>query len=102
MNPMKHLPLKELGWAVGFLALLAFLYGVSYWVLLEPAFETVAVHARNDVPEIGAFLAMDAADLRIEPRYRFGGETTRLIYNPVHKLDVWLRPGRWHATLWTR
>jgi hypothetical protein len=67
---------------VGLLSL-ATLYVVSYAVLLEPQ---------------SVYLTRHGVICRIPtPTYRLGGEAAEAVYQPLHRLDCWLRPGTWEA-----
>jgi hypothetical protein len=73
---MRHFPLRELGYALGFVVLLAALYVGSYYAMVERRVAGVSFTI-------------------IMVRYRFCEEWARQFFAPVHALDQRLRPDFW-------
>jgi hypothetical protein len=77
---MRHLPLREFGYAVGFLVLLAALYVGAYYAMVEP----------TPLP-----IMMGVGPWRMNANYRFGGESSAAFFSPLEELDRRFFPGRW-------
>jgi hypothetical protein len=91
---MKHLPLRELGWAVGVVALLAAIYMGSYYALAERDGYVFAVD--SDGGEISGAC--------VYPNYRFLSEpqwpdqpqdVATVFFSPAHAIDLRIRPDYW-------
>jgi hypothetical protein len=78
---MKHLPLRECGYAIGVVAFLVALYVGSYYALVEKK---------------EAF-AVSSWALGNWPSYRVGGAWAEKLYDPMYHLDRRLRPHIWNA-----
>ena len=76
---MRHFPIRELGYAIGFVVLLAVLYVGSYYAMVE----------RIE----GQLYAQPIAF----PVYRFGQNYSESLFRSMHCLDRKLRPEFWHA-----
>ena len=88
---MRHFPWKELGYAVGFVTLLAVLYVGAYYSLAiahterlysDPAF-ALNIHSPYTVC--------------IFPEYRIGGESAVRFIEFMHGIDKTLRPDTWQT-----
>jgi hypothetical protein len=77
---MRHLPLRELGYAIGFLVVLSASYVVAYCALV-------------DRTELGVECILGGQFVLV--RYRFGGSSAESFFAPMHKLDRRLRPECW-------
>jgi len=53
------------------------LYVGGYLILLQPGY------------------GWDLKRGKYKPNYRIKGETVIRLYEPLHRIDVWLRPQRW-------
>jgi ABC-type anion transport system duplicated permease subunit len=78
---MKHFPLRELGYAVGILAVLAALYAGSYYAMVTRIEMTI---------EPGGHV-LDAF-----PAYRFWPQASGVVFSPIYQMDRHLRPEYWH------
>jgi hypothetical protein len=85
---MKHFPLREMGYALGFVALLAAAYFGTYYALVE----RVGFNESNESNPFSRDL-----DKAFEPSPRYGIESTALenLFAPAHALDRQLRPDFW-------
>jgi hypothetical protein len=80
---LRHLPLRELGYAVGFLVLLAALYVGAYFATVERSL-------------FGAGINADWPDQPWLPWYpRIESEWTHPFFAPMHVVDLKLRPDYW-------
>jgi hypothetical protein len=75
---MRHWPLGELGYAIGFIAAALVLYVTAYLLLIH--------RMESDLSPI---------DPRLYPHYGFGGETSSAIFGPAQAVDEKLFPDRW-------
>jgi hypothetical protein len=78
---MRHFPLRECGYALGFFALLLAIYVGSYCAMVE-RWELV-------------FGSATYQETRVVALYRFGDEHAVWFFGPAHKVDGWLRPDMW-------
>jgi hypothetical protein len=76
---MKHLPLRECGYAIAFIAGACILYGGAYVALLQR--EVLA-------------LAADGQEMT-SVSYGFGDEGAEWFFAPAHAIDAKLRPALW-------
>ena len=74
---MRHMPLRECGYAIAFVVLLLFVYGGAYFAMMERK-------------EIGHSPHVS---------YRFGEEWTEAIFAPAHDVDRRVRPDVWQNEL---
>lgn len=72
---MRHFPLRELGYAIGFVLLLVAIYVGSYYAMV------VRVDWRMNTT--------------CWVEYRFGGEWADRFFSPMHDLDRRFRPEWW-------
>jgi hypothetical protein len=84
---MRHFPLRECGSAIAFVALLATIYVVTYYAMIDPK----ATCAFWNVPYAGDKHTMPWHN----PVYRFGGQTAVAFFAPWHEIDLRLRPDYW-------
>jgi hypothetical protein len=83
---MRHFPLRECGYAVGFVVVLAALYVGSYFALVD--------RKSNRTMLIADLIDLDVDDLRqLEPRYP--AVWLQGFFGPIHKIDRKLRPDFW-------
>jgi hypothetical protein len=87
--PMRHFPLRELGFAIGFTVLLAAIYVGSYYAMVERT-----EHIQGFMIGIGI---PDPPTVRL--KYRYGGEWSTAFYYPAHDIDRRLRPDLWRGEL---
>jgi hypothetical protein len=73
---MKHLPLRECGYAIAFVLAMCVLYGGAYLALMQA-----------DDTGAGRYMPM--------LKYRFGGEWSKRIFAPAHEVDRRIRPELW-------
>jgi hypothetical protein len=72
---MRHFPLREIGYAIGFVVLMAALYvGAYYGMVTKEQFG----RGRNFVVD-----------------YRIGGEWAESFFAPMHQIDREIRPATW-------
>src|SRR5262249_25237895 len=97
-EPMKHLPVKEIGYAVAFVIAALLLYATSYMTLVSEETEETGftgfgtarfptIEHRPDGP-------------RYKPRYRFGGEVAVQFFYLAYEVDVRVRPEKWLLRLY--
>jgi hypothetical protein len=83
---MKHLPLRECGYAIGVVALLLVTYGGAYLAIVEvPEFDDGTRSTIHFGDEPALFVVT----------YRLGGDWSRAFFAPAHELDRRLRPELW-------
>jgi hypothetical protein len=76
---MRHVPLRELGYALGFLAILAALYVGAFYALVEIEDQhrfLVPVHATDSCVHL------------VTVRYRIEGNFTRQMFDPMLKFHM--------------
>ena len=78
--PMRHFPLRELGYAIGFVVLLAAMYVGAYFAMAEP----ISLPFTSGV---GPWTKL--------ANYRFGGEASAAFFAPLEAADRKLFPDRW-------
>ena len=74
---MKHLPLRECGYAIAVVVVLLVLYGGAY----------LALSTKVEL-DFGTYVD-----------YRFGGEWSATIFEPAHDVDRFLRADFWRAEI---
>ena len=81
----KHVPWREMGWAICFLAGLALLYVPSYFALV------------TRTTPIGTLRTLPSGDTLVTftPEYRVGGDFVGSFFRPICKLDLSLRAEYW-------
>jgi hypothetical protein len=85
---MRHFPLRELGYAIGFIVLLAAIYVGSYYAMVIPSdLDPAKLPLRGSI----------SATFYASPVYRFGGNTSAQFFGLANKLDRKLRPGQWEC-----
>jgi hypothetical protein len=84
-DAMRHFPLRELGYATGFVVLLAALYVGAYAAILEGD----EIRTRWQVNKDGTESPL--------PIFRFMDDSDALhgFFKPIHIIDVRVRPKRW-------
>jgi hypothetical protein len=86
---MRHFPLRELGYAISFLVLLAALYVGAYYAMVE---RTEHIH--------GFMIGIGMRDPpTVKLKYRYGGEWSMAFFYPAHDIDRRLRPDLWRGEL---
>jgi hypothetical protein len=73
---MRHLPLRELGYAIGFVVVLAALYVGAYYAMVRRA------------PRFGEAVEVVAI-------YSFSADWPTAFFLPIHQIDRRLRPDYW-------
>jgi hypothetical protein len=81
---MKHVPWREICWAIGFLTLSIGIYIGAYFALVDPR-------------PTGVF--MGVGPWRLDSHYRFGTEVNKVFFAPLEAVDRKMRPGRWEFRL---
>jgi hypothetical protein len=85
--PMRHFPLRELGYAIGFIVVLTALYVGAYYAMVEKWIESdIVLDGHGLDPE-----------RKVVVNYRFGGDWAGSLFSPMHALDQKLRPEWWEA-----
>jgi hypothetical protein len=82
---MKHLPLKELGYAIGAVLLVGAGYVGAYFALVVPDYEL-------DRDTLRSTVRFDCV-----PKYRIGGASLRRVFDAVHRFDRKVRPETWES-----
>jgi hypothetical protein len=77
---MRHFPLRECGYALGVVVLVAAIYVGSYYAMLDHRFVCMAIPGSEAIPI-----------------YRFWHESSDRFFGPAHELDRMIRPGYWKA-----
>ena len=88
---MRHLPLRECGYAVGFILAIMLLYGGAYLGMMERIDLGISSIAGEETPMVA---------------YRFGGDWSESFFAPAHEIDRQLRPDLWkgerrHVRQWS-
>jgi hypothetical protein len=71
---MRHFPLRELGWAIGFIVLTATAYVGGYFVMVQ-----------REIAGLNS----------VKPIYRVRSELTSKLFAPIHQVDRQLRLKYW-------
>jgi hypothetical protein len=82
---MRHMPIRELGYAIAFLIVVATLYAGAYFAMVE----------RTEFRFTGSPLAFPSGDEYSFVEYRFGGDAAQSFFAPMHAVDRLLRPKLW-------
>jgi hypothetical protein len=77
---MKHLPLRECGYAIVFVLALFLLYGGAYFAMMQRLDLGISAIAGQETPMV---------------EYRCGGEWAETFFGPAHEVDRQLRPDLW-------
>ena len=85
---MKHMPLRECGYAIGFVAILLVLYGGAYIAMMQRT-ERIS----------GFMFEGKIAEISVRLEYRCGGDTSAAFFGPAHEIDRRLRPEMWRNEL---
>jgi hypothetical protein len=85
---MKHLPLRECGFAIAVLLGFLLLYGGTYFAMML-----------RDERISGIMIGGRIAEPSVRLEYRFGGEWSRSLFEPAHEIDRRLRPDLWRNEL---
>jgi hypothetical protein len=86
---MRHFPLRELGYALGFIVLLAALYVGAYYALSEREDRTYLMVMRH-------IERMERTAPKVSMvNYRYGGELAVAFFAPIHEVDRKFRPDWW-------
>jgi hypothetical protein len=87
---MKHLPMKEIGYAATFVLVALLLYGGSYMMLVSQRMNVI----------VGTFGVPVVDGDRIQPEYAIGGDVAVRFFSLAYEVDVRLRPEKWSIPLW--
>ena len=79
---MKHLPLRECGYAIAVLVVLLLLYGGDYLALAMRIDVTSMIHAEKETVVLA---------------YRFGGDGSKAFFSPAHQIDRLIRFDFWNG-----
>jgi hypothetical protein len=87
---MRHFPLRECGFAVGFVVVLATIYVGSYYATVRRQYfpPMSATWIENGTED-------DYERLNVHPIYR--PECSRTFYSPMYEIDRKLRPDYWSS-----
>ncbi len=77
---MKHLPLREVAYAIAFVVALFVLYAIAYLALMIRVDLGISSIAGEETPMV---------------TYRFGGESSEWFFAPAHEVDRRLRLELW-------
>ena len=80
---MRHLPLREIGYALAFVAIFLVLYFTAYYAMVERI---------TIVPGV----TFNAGGIYVAG-YRFGGDVSRVVFEPAHQLDRRYRRFYWNS-----
>src|SRR4051812_35297175 len=82
---MRHVPWKELGWAVLVVVLLLGGYGGLYLASVKTDRDAWGIETWVD----------GQIHFKLNPCYRFGGEWSEAVFKPAHMVDRAIRPTYW-------
>jgi hypothetical protein len=85
---MRHFPLRELGYAFGFLLLLAALYVGAYYAMVVRDGSVYAVRAVHSTGEITPFAS-------VFPKYRWSDESAVAFFSLAFEVDQRIRSDYW-------
>jgi len=88
MIAIKHLPLRECGYAIGFVVLLVALYVGGYYAMVERIVTLTSVTPGG--------VRVSRLEKTVTVGYRFESELLHRIFAPMHALDRRLRPEWWN------
>jgi hypothetical protein len=88
---MRHFPWRELGYAVGFLTLLAVLYVGSYYATVER--QPIGVKWWPETSE------NPRTTYLLDYRLGGGGGWAHDLFGPMHRLDKMIRPDYWDGNI---
>jgi hypothetical protein len=80
---MRHFPFRELGYAFGFVVVLAALYVGAYYAAVERSLRYCP--------------RKDASKRHFPCSYRVGGDAMASFFEPMERVDRRLRPGYWRG-----
>jgi hypothetical protein len=78
---MRHFPLRELGYAIGFIVVLTAIYVGAYYATVERARPAVMIWGSEPWPR--------------HAEYRIGGDVSAAFISPMERLDRKLFPESW-------
>jgi hypothetical protein len=81
---MRHFPIRELGYAIGFVVLLAALYVGSYFLAVTPT----------------TFASPDGGGVSIRMKPAYPAEWMEPVFAPIYEIDRKLRPEAWKVPFW--
>jgi hypothetical protein len=92
---MRHFPLRELGYAIGFVVLLATLYVGTYYAMAQRGVEPeIDWAASQKKPGLGV---VTTGKMLASVSYSFENEWVDVIFGPMHQMDRRLRPEYWQV-----
>jgi hypothetical protein len=91
---MRHFPVREPGYAIGFIVVLAALYVGAYYAMVITRSQyldryMLSLKVSTKGPPI----------YRVAPEYRFGGDAAVRFFAPMHDIDTRLRPSIWEFSV---
>ena len=94
---MKHLPLRECGYAIAVVVAVCLLYGGAYLALVEVVERE---DLRGAMRRPGDRHDLPGTPREISPptcvaRYRIGNDWAKAFFSPIHELDRRVRPDYW-------
>jgi hypothetical protein len=90
---MRHFPLRELGYALGFLVLLAALYVGAYCSTVSRGPYLTPLKPLDF--KGGRLFAIAGMLVDEEPEYSIGGAWGTAFFAPIHAIDRRIRPAFW-------
>jgi hypothetical protein len=79
---MRHFPLREFDYAIGFVVLLAALYAGAYYATVRPML-------------VGSHDEVNGWNADVHAVYPFAQETSEAVFRPINLLDRGIRPEYW-------
>jgi hypothetical protein len=83
---MRHVPLRELGYAVGFIVMLALLHAGAYFAM---------VSKEIDIESTELAVGQTELNVRVNATYWFGSDWSASFFRPVNDADRLIRPRYW-------
>jgi hypothetical protein len=90
---MRHFPLRELGYAIGIVVLLAALYVGAYYAMVSRGPYLVPLTPLDF--KGGRLFAKAGMLFDEEPEYSVGGVWSTAFFAPIHAIDRRIRPTFW-------
>ena len=97
IRDMKHLPIKEVAWALVFVVLLFSVYVGAYFALVDriAQYDSVPTGSAEVVGEVTLPPPVFSVG-RIVPQYRVGDEWARTVFGHIYEIDRIVRPDHWN------
>jgi hypothetical protein len=95
---MKHLPLRECGYAIFFIVALVVLYGGAYLAMMQRIDLGELINSsRGSRAPRGATIAEPLLPSIPIATYRFGGDWSQTFFALAHQVDRQIRPELWQG-----